>query len=64
MSASQDEQRVDQRIRFDQSSIQVDAEGHELCRSGFRLRLDLRQPLPRVQKRKKPGNRDLDVYAC
>ena len=44
MSSRQHEKRVDQSVRFDQSSIQVDAEGREFCRSGFRLGLDLRQP--------------------
>jgi len=44
MGARQDEQRVDQSVGFNQSSIQVDAEGHQVCRTGFRLRLDLGQP--------------------
>lgn len=44
MSSGQDEQRVDQSVGFDQSPIQVDAEGHEFCRSGFCLRLDSGQP--------------------
>ncbi len=55
MSARQNQQGVDQGIRFDQSSIQIDAKRLELCSSEFRLRQDLRQPLPRVQVTKKAG---------
>ena len=36
MGTSQHQERVDQSIRFDQSSIQIDTEGLELRSSGFR----------------------------
>jgi hypothetical protein len=44
MGARENEQRVDQSVGFDQSTVQVDAERHENCRAGFCVRLDLRQP--------------------
>ena len=55
MSARQNQEGVDQSIRFDQGSIQIDAKRLELCCSGFRLRQDLRQPLPRVQMMEQTG---------
>jgi len=62
MCSRKDEQGVDESIRFDQSPIQINAEGQAFCSSGFCLRLGLGQPLPRVRNRKKPGNRDLEAY--